>query len=296
MVDPIVHHDVIDSGTLGRVIVQDLRDQVTSAIRDGHVVGEVVRIHTNSLVSRLNVRRLKGRLTDDKCVNDDADGPDIDLVRVTLLAFKHLRSDVVRSTTDGSLALAIELQLGSETEITDFDLHFVVKEEIAELEISMDDAMTVEVLNGGADLVDVALDLELVEALAAAQQLVQRLVLAQLQEDVDVLGVLEEVLEADDVVLVQGSVNLDLTHQLLLGSSLGQSGLHNDFGGRDTLVFEVGELETAGETTFTEELALEVLLDADFAVVLDDFLFDDRLGTVHALFLLVMLHFTTDFF
>lgn len=101
----------------------------------------------------------------------------------------------------------------------------------------MNDAMTVKVLNGGTDLVDVALDLELVQALTAAQQLVQRLVLAQLQEDVDVLRVLKEVLEAYDVVLVKRAVNFDLTHELLLGTSLGQSGLHDDFGGRDTLVF-----------------------------------------------------------
>ena len=157
MVDPIVNHDVIDGGTLGGVVVEDLRDQVTGAIRDRYVVREVVRIHTDSLVSRLNVRRLKGRLTNDKRVNDDADGPDIDLVRVTLLALEHFGGNIVGSTTDGSLALTIELKLGSETEITDFDLHFVVKEEIAELEISMNDTMTVEVLNGGTNLVDVAL-------------------------------------------------------------------------------------------------------------------------------------------
>ena len=101
----------------------------------------------------------------------------------------------------------------------------------------MNDAMTVKVLNGGTDLVDVALHLELVQALTAAQQLVQRLVLAQLQEDVDVLCVFKEVLEAYDVVLVKRAVNLNLTHKLLLGTSLGQSGLHDDFGGRDTLVF-----------------------------------------------------------
>lgn len=131
---------------------------------------------------------------------------------MTLLALKHLRCDIVGSTTDGSLALSIELQLGSKTEITNLDLHLVVKEEVAKLEISMNDAMTVKVLNGGTDLVDVALHLELVKALTAAQQLVQGLVLAQLQEDVDVLCVLKEVFEAYDVVLVKRAVNLDLTH------------------------------------------------------------------------------------
>ena len=90
-------------------------------------------------------------------------------------------------------------------------------------------------------------------------------------------------------------MDLDLRHQLLLGTSLSQCGLCDNFRGRDSLVFEVCELETAGETSLTKEFALEVLFDANFAVVFDNFLFYDGLGTVDALFRVTLLHFTVDF-
>lgn len=54
--------------------------------------------------------------------------------------------------------------------------------------------------------------------LPPAQQFVQTLVLAQLEQNVDVFGVLEKVFEPDDVVVVEGAVNFDLRHELLLGS------------------------------------------------------------------------------
>lgn len=150
---------------------------------------------------------------------------------MTLLALEDLGGDIVGSTTNGTLALTVEFKLGCETKITNLDLHLVVKEEVTKLEISMDDAMTVQVLHSSADLVDVALDLEFVQALTASEQLIQRLVLAQLKEDVHILSVFKEVLEADDVVLVERAMNLDFGHQLLFGSRLGQGRLGNYFGG-----------------------------------------------------------------
>ena len=291
MVDPLVHHDVVDCWSLGRVIIQDLRDDVTSGVRDTHTVWEIVGVHTDSLVGSLHIRCLEGRLTNNKRVNDDSDRPDVDLVGVTLLALEHLGSDVVGSTANGTLPLSIELKLGGETKITDLDLHLVVEEQITELQISVNDAMTVQILDSGTDLVNVALNLELVKALSATEQLIQRLVLTELKQDVHVLSVFKEVLEAYDVVLVERSVNLDLRHELLLGSSLRESRFGNDFGRRDSFIFEVGELEAASETSLTEELALQVLLDADLSIVLDDFLFDDGLSAIDSFLLMSCLHF-----
>ena len=162
MVDPLVAHDVVNGRSLRRVIVQNLRDQVASAVSDCHVLREVVGVHSDPLVRRLNIRRLKRRLSDDQCVNNDTNRPDINLVRVTLLALQHLGCDIVRSTANGSLALTVKLEFCRQTEITDLHLHFVVKEEVTELQISVDDAMTVEVLDGRTDLIDVALDFQLV--------------------------------------------------------------------------------------------------------------------------------------
>ena len=119
------------------------------------------------------------------------------------LAFKDFGRNIVRRTANGALALTVELEFRGETEVTDFDLHLVVQEEVTQLQVTMDDSVAVKVLHRSADLVDIALDFELVEALTATEELVKGLVLAQLEENVDVLGVLEEVLEANDVILMQ---------------------------------------------------------------------------------------------
>lgn len=290
MVDPLVNHDVINGRSLGWVVVKYLSDQITSTVCNGDVIGEVIRIHSNPLVSCLDVRCLKRGLADNKRVDYHTNGPDVDLVRMTLLAFEDLRCDIVGSTANRALPLTVELELGSETEITYFDFHLVVKEQVTELQISMDDAMTVEVLDGSADLVDVALDFEFVESLTSTQELIQRLILAELEEDVNILGVLEEVLETYDVVLMKRAMNLDLGHELLLGASLGECAFHDDLSGTDPFIFKVSELEAASETSLSEELALQVLLDADLAVIFDDFLFYDGLGTVDTFFGMTLLH------
>ena len=81
--------------------------------------------------------------------------------------------------------------------------------------------MRVQVFYRRAYLHHVALNFKFVKAFASAKELVQALVLTQLKEDVHVLGVLEEVFEANDVVVVQTAVDLDLRHKLLLGPALG---------------------------------------------------------------------------
>jgi hypothetical protein len=73
--------------------------------------------------------------------------------------------------------LAVELKFGSETEIGDFEFHFIVKEEISELEtshkrvkgalLSMDDTVGVEVFKCVDNLDNVALDLEFVETFSS---------------------------------------------------------------------------------------------------------------------------------
>ena len=80
MINPLMIHNVVNCGTLGRVIVQDLGDEVASVICDANLLREVIRVHTNSFVGGLDIGGLEGRLANDKCVNNDTDRPDIDLV------------------------------------------------------------------------------------------------------------------------------------------------------------------------------------------------------------------------
>ena len=50
MVDPLVAHDIVNGRSLRRFVVQNLRDQVASAVGDSHVLREVVGVHSDSLV------------------------------------------------------------------------------------------------------------------------------------------------------------------------------------------------------------------------------------------------------
>ena len=76
----------------------------------------------------------------------------------------------------------------------------------------MNNSVTVQILKCRNDLGGVALDFEFVQPLPPLEQLVKGLVLAQLQEDVDVLAVLEEVLEVAHIHVVDAPVDLDLAH------------------------------------------------------------------------------------
>ena len=95
----------------------------------------------------------------------------------------------------------------------------VSKEQVSKFEVAMDNLLGVDVLDGLHQLVDVVAGLDLVKLLAALNQVCQGLIGADVQHDVDILLVLEVAIEADDVLVIERSVNLNLTSQLL--ASLG---------------------------------------------------------------------------
>ena len=291
IVEPRMAQNFINGRAASRIIRQNTLDEVPGAITNLHRLRERVIVHPNALVGCLDVIGLEWRLANDKSVDDDAQRPDVDLVRVTLLALQHLGSNIVRSTANGSLALAVELELRSKTEVTYLDLHLVVEEQVTQLKVTMDDSVTVQVLDGIANLDNVALHLELVQSLSSSQKLVERRRRAHFEQDVHVLGVFEEVLEADDILVMQTAMNLDLTHELLLGARLGQCRLVNDLGRSDAVVLLVGELVAAGETTLAEETAFTVSLDTDVAVEANDLFFNDRI----CLLLVLLLHLMSQF-
>ena len=60
-----MHHDVVNRGPFGWVVVQNLGDEVASVICDADLLREVIRVHTNSFVGGLDIRGLEGRLAND---------------------------------------------------------------------------------------------------------------------------------------------------------------------------------------------------------------------------------------
>jgi len=210
-----VGQDLVEAGAPEGVQVEDLGDEAARGVGDGHVVREGVAVDADLLVGGLDVRRLEGRLADEQRVDDDAERPDVDFVAVARLALQDLGRDVVGRAADGLLLLALELDLGGQAEVAQLDLHLLAEEEVAQLEVAVDHLVLHQVLHRVQDLQQVALHLDFRQPLAPLEQLVQRLVLAHLQQDVHVLVVLEHVFEVHHVRVVQTLVDLYFRNQLL---------------------------------------------------------------------------------
>ena len=81
----------------------------------------MILVLLDPLVGLLEGLGLERRLSDEQCVHDASDGPDVDLVAVAFLA-EHLRRDVVWSSAERSLSLAVVVDLCGKTEIANLDL------------------------------------------------------------------------------------------------------------------------------------------------------------------------------
>lgn len=121
---------------------------------------------------------------------------------MTSLAFEYFWCDVVGCAANSSLLLAIEVQFGCQAEITQFRLHFVVQEDVAELKVSVDDSVVVQVLDAFENSDRNEDYFLLCESLPSSQHFVQTVLRAEFKDQVNVLSVLEEVLEADHVLML----------------------------------------------------------------------------------------------
>lgn len=104
--------DFVYSGSSSWIIGKNSLDQILSVLRDLNIFRERIIVHSNPFVSSFDVIRLKWRFANDQSVDDDTEGPDINLVRMSLLTFQDLWGDIIWSTTNGSFAFSVKLKLG----------------------------------------------------------------------------------------------------------------------------------------------------------------------------------------
>lgn len=107
------------------------------------MVREGIAVLADAPVRCFHVGRLERRFSNNERVDYDAQRPNIHLVRVAALAFEDLGGDIVRRTANRTLLLTIKVKLRGKAKVTQFDLHLVVKEEVAKLEVTMDDSVRV---------------------------------------------------------------------------------------------------------------------------------------------------------
>ena len=173
---------------------------------------------------------------------------------------KDLGCQVVWRPANGALFLTLVKNLRCEAEISHLELHFVSQEQIAKFQVPMNHLARMNVLHGEYELVDVVASLDLMKALATPDKIVQRLVAANFEQDIDILFVLEVAIEADNSLVVQRAMNLDLAGQLLAGFKPGEVGLGDDLEGLRVrlVVHRLGRLNSVnfvafGEAAFAEE-------------------------------------------
>lgn len=78
----------------------------------------------------------------------------------------------------------------------------------------MYDSVVMEIFEGQSDLVQIALCLNFSYPLPSLDELVECLMGAELEKDVDIVLVFEEVLEPNNILILQGLVDFDLRCEL----------------------------------------------------------------------------------
>lgn len=89
---------------------------------------------------------------------------------------QDLRRNVVGGAADCLLFLSIEIQFRCQAEVPEFELHFVVYEEVPQFEVAVNDLVVVQVLEGAYQLVDVGLHLDQGDPSSALDQLIEGLI------------------------------------------------------------------------------------------------------------------------
>ena len=139
----------------------------------------------------------------------------------------------------------------------------------------MNNPVGVKILKSINDLHRVALDLELMKSLPPLEQLIHALILAELQQDVNTIAILEKMHKLSHIGMLDRSVNLDLTHQLLLRPAPLERRLLDDLGSRYLLSVTLDEFIALGKSTFPEELALDILAIANLSILVLNSLLND---------------------
>ena len=80
MIDKFVGKNLINGRSFRRIVIQDFCYEVPGCVCDRYVFGERISVHSDSLISSLDIRSFKRWLSNDQGINDDTKRPNVDLV------------------------------------------------------------------------------------------------------------------------------------------------------------------------------------------------------------------------
>lgn len=171
----VLHH-LVERETLRRVRRENGADEHARLV--GNVVlldGEGELVETDVVVGRVHVAAVEGRAADQHRVGDDAQRPDVHFVAVAAAVRRRedLRSDVVGSAAERLLPLVRLAELRGESQVAHLDFEVVVQEDVRQLQVAVDDAVAVEILDCVDDLEEEVLDLRLRKTLPTLHEVAQ---------------------------------------------------------------------------------------------------------------------------
>ena len=141
----------------------------------------------------------------------------------------------------------------------------------------MNNSVRVQVFEGIDNLHGVALNLQFMKSLPPLEQLIHALIVAELEQDINIVAIFEKMHKLGHIAVLDGPMNLDLTHELLLGPAPLQRGLLNNLGRGDGLGLALDKFVALCKSTFAQELSFHVLSIRYLPILmLDSFL--DYLG------------------
>lgn len=173
--------------TFRRIRGEDLLDEFLDVCRDSAIIRELVFVITDAprntvqredvrtggsclLINGLDLLSLEWRATNDKGVQNYANGPSVHFETVTVCGVKeYLRCNIVRGATNGLLAFTRILDQGSKAEIPDLDVHTSIQKQVSEFEVTVNDLVGMHIMARSYELHHKESDLGVGEATSATQ-------------------------------------------------------------------------------------------------------------------------------
>lgn len=174
-------------------------DQVTSLIAekvgDFKVPGHDHRLH------HILVVIVEGQAAGKQGVEDDSQGPDIDLLAAVLAAGQHLGRRIAGGAAEGVEQLP-RLEFPAESKVGQLRVAALVQQDVLELEVPVDDPLAVDVAEPETDLPEQTPSLELSKAGLLDQIIKQLATGTEFSDQPDRMLGGDDLVELDDVGMV----------------------------------------------------------------------------------------------
>lgn len=95
------------------------------------MIWEGVLIPLDSSVCGFDISGFERRFAYNQSVDDNSKRPDVNLIRMPSSSFQNLWSNVVWCSANGSFLLSVKVELGRKSEVSKFDLHFIIQKEVS---------------------------------------------------------------------------------------------------------------------------------------------------------------------